>query len=89
MIHTENLKKRISYTLLCMLFGFSLGVIFLSDIVNIKNNELRSRNISDIERHERTLSDSKPEEDCVVTDNQAKEDSNENDTLFIGCNGFF
>jgi hypothetical protein len=89
MSHTENLKKRISYTLLCMLFGFSLGVIFLSGIVNMKNNESGSKNAANIERQEKALSDSRSNEDCIVTDNQAIRDNSENDTLFIGCNGFF
>lgn len=89
MSHVDGLKKRISYTLLGVLFGFSLGVIFLFGIVNMRNAELGSKNAFDIERQEKALSDSKIKEDCIITSDQAAEDSNKNDALFIGCNGFF
>ncbi|MFA6097509.1 MAG: hypothetical protein WC788_07830 [Candidatus Paceibacterota bacterium] len=72
-----------------MLFGFSLGVIFLSSVINLGDAGSRLKNAASIGREGSVLSDSKNEEDCVITDNQAIRDNSENDTLFIGCNGFF
>lgn len=89
MNHAESLKRKISYTLLCLLFGFSIGIIFLSEVINLKNGQQASKNIAGIERGSATVSDSQTNEDCVITNDKASEDSNENDTLFIGCNGFF
>jgi len=90
-------KKRTSYTILSFLFGFSLGVILLEEVISLKNAELRSKNVTSIEKEEKAISDNSTKEDCVITNDKTGdqasdktgEKSNKSDTLFIGCNGFF
>jgi len=85
----ESIKTRISYALLCSLFGFSIGVILLSEIINFKNTEIISKNIVNLERKDKTISNSQIAEDCVITNKQANKNGSEDDILFLGCGGFF